>query len=65
MDPTGKYNLPPSFSEGGTRVTTVKETTEEAVQCAEGNSSLSQIQAQAIFLSNYLRYASLKTGLAF
>jgi Carboxypeptidase regulatory-like domain/TonB-dependent Receptor Plug Domain len=33
-----------------------------AVQCAEGNSSLSQAQAQAIFLAKYVRYASLKTN---
>ncbi len=33
-----------------------------AVACAENNPSLSQAQAQSIFLSKYIRYASLKTN---
>jgi len=33
-----------------------------AVQCAENNPSLSQVQAQAIFLSKYTRYAPLSTN---
>jgi Carboxypeptidase regulatory-like domain/TonB-dependent Receptor Plug Domain len=33
-----------------------------AVQCAENNPSLSQAQAQALFLTKYIRYAPLKTN---
>jgi hypothetical protein len=33
-----------------------------AVQCAEGNPSLTQAQAQAIFLSKYVKYANIKTN---
>jgi hypothetical protein len=33
-----------------------------AVQCAEGNSTLSQAQAQSIFLSKYVSYASIRTN---
>jgi len=33
-----------------------------AVQCAEGNTSLSQAQAQSIFLSKYVKYANIKTN---
>ncbi len=33
-----------------------------AVQCAEGNTSLSQAQAQSLFLSKYVKYANIKTN---
>ncbi|MFP5227640.1 MAG: TonB-dependent receptor plug, partial [Acidobacteriota bacterium] len=33
-----------------------------AVRCAEGNPTLSQAEAQALFLSKYIRYASLKAN---
>jgi hypothetical protein len=33
-----------------------------AVQCAEGNATLSQAQAQAIFLSKYVRYVNIKSN---
>jgi hypothetical protein len=33
-----------------------------AVQCAEGNPSLSQAQAQTIFLAKYVKYANIKTN---
>ena len=33
-----------------------------AVQCAEGNTSLTQAQAQTIFLTKYVKYANIKTN---